>query len=318
MSPVRGLHHVTAVASSAQHNLDFYTAVLGMRLVKKSVNQDDPGTYHLFYADGAGTPGSDLTFFPWAHLRRGRQGPGLATQVALAVPPGSLGFYAARLERAGFESSAVGERFEEETLLTRDPDGLPLALVEASSEQGFVPWESGPVPAAQQVRRIHAVRLEVDDLDGTVGFLADGLGFELTGEEDGWVRFVVPSQDGGSGKLVDVRASDDAPRGLQGAGTVHHVAFRVADLAEMEKVRTRVAALGRGPTPVIDRFWFRSVYFQEPGRVLFELATDGPGFSVDESLDALGERLVLPPWLESDREAIEARLPRLETPEYAG
>lgn len=316
MTDVNGIHHVTAIAGDAQENLDFYAGVLGMRLVKRSVNQDDPGTYHLFYADGAGRPGSDLTFFPWPRLRQGRQGPGLATEVALAVPEDSLAYWGERLRRLGADPGAIETRFGERVLPLTDPHGLPLALVETDDDRHFTSWSDSPVSADRQVRRIHSVRMQLEDVSGTAAFLRDVFEFPEVASESGWTRYAAPEQGsmsgaGGSGRIVDLRGASDSPRGLQGAGTVHHVAWRVADEEVLGRVRDRVAEARLGPTPHIDRFWFRSVYFQEPGRVLFELATDGPGFTVDEELASLGESLILPPWLEPRRDEIEAMLPPL-------
>lgn len=316
MSQLGGIHHVTAIAGDAQENLDFYTGVLGMRLVKRSVNQDAPGTYHLFYADAAGHPGTDLTFFPWPDMPPARPGIGLATEVALAVPPGSLDYWADRLGQRGVAVGAAEERRGERTLPVTDPHGLPLALVETRDARPFAPWERGPVPVERQVRGLHAVRLWQRDLALTAEFLVDVLGFAALGAEDGWHRFGVAG--GGSGAHLDIREIRDGERGAWGAGGIHHVAWRVADEQAELAVRARVEAARRRPTEVIDRFWFRSVYFLEPGGVLFELATDGPGFGVDEDASALGERLVLPPWLEPQRAAIEAGLPPLRTARGAG
>jgi glyoxalase family protein len=312
VTDVHGLHHVTAIAADPQQNLDFYVGVLGMRLVKRSVNQDDPGTYHFFYADATGHPGSDLTFFPWPRLPSGRQGTGLTTEVSLAVPRDTLEFWRERLTRAGRTPGAVVERFGERVLAFTDPDGLPLRLVETADPRDFTPWDAGPVAADIQVRGLHAVRLLEQGLEGTGTVLTDVLGFALLGEEGGWRRYGVAG--GGSGKVLDVRIAADGPRGRMGTGTVHHIAFRVADDAAQHAVRARVQAAGLEPTPVIDRFWFRSVYFREPGGVLFELATDGPGFAVDEDPAHLGEHLVLPPWLEPQREAITAALAPVRPP----
>jgi glyoxalase family protein len=310
---VLGMHHVTAIAGNAQENLDFYQGLLGMRLVKRSVNQDDPATYHLFYADAVGHPGSDLTFFPWAHMPPGRPGAGLIAEVALAVPPDSLGWWRERLAKAGARLGERVERFGEPALTLTDPHGLSLALVETGDARDFTPWPGGPVPEAVQIRGLHAVRLNEHDLGRTAGVLQDVLGYEAAGDEDGWRRFAVDG--GGSGRVLDVMQAPGAPRGHWGVGTVHHVAFRVPDDAVQAATRRKVEGAGLRPTPVIDRFWFRSVYFLEPGGVLFELATDGPGFGVDEDLAHLGRRLVLPPWLEPERQAIEAALPKLRDPE---
>jgi glyoxalase family protein len=308
MANIGGIHHVTAIAGDAQENLDFYTGVLGLRLVKRSVNQDATDTYHLFYADADGHPGADLTFFPWPELPSGRRGIGLTNEVSLAVQHDTLGWWTERLSRAGIQTPAPEVRFGERTLPFADPHGLHLALVETADPREFTAWRRSTVPEAFQVRGIHGVRVHERDLISSGGFLEEGMGFSRLGEESGWHRF--GPGGGGSGRFLDVRETTE-PRGEWGVGAVHHVAWRVADDASQQRARTDVIAAGARPTPPIDRFWFRSVYFKEPGGVLFELATDGPGFAVDESPDALGEYLVLPPWLEGQRAAIEAALPRL-------
>jgi glyoxalase family protein len=314
MRSVTGLHHITAISGPAQENLDFYSGVLGLRLVKRSVNQDDPGTYHLFYADAEGRAGTDLTFFPWAHLAPPRKGIGMGVETALAVPPGSLEFWGRRLQRYGAKTGAVDTRFGERALPVVDPHGFELVLVETPDAltRPFTPWDESPVEAAQQIRGLHGARLLERELAPTESFLRDVLGFTLAAQEGDWHRYVV--EGGGSGKYVDVREQPDGRRGAWGVGAIHHLAWRVDDDAHQAEVRTRVEAAGRRPTPVIDRFWFKSVYFLEPGGVLFELATDGPGFGVDEDMKHLGESLVLPPWLESQRGAIEQALPRIEYP----
>jgi glyoxalase family protein len=312
MTEITGLHHITAIAGGAQENLDFYAGVLGMRLVKRSVNQDDPGTYHLFYADAAGSPGADLTFFPWQRPAPGRVGHGLSTGTALAVPPDSLAYWADRLARHGVATGSVEARFGERALALTDPHGLSLALVETSDAREWAPWHRSPVPVTAQIRGLHGARLHERELAATAAFLVDVLGFTAIGEDRGWRRFGV--HGGGSGRHVDVLETPDAPRGAWGTGAVHHVAWRVADEAAALAVRARVSAARRRPTPVIDRFWFRSVYFMEPGGALFELATDGPGFTVDEELATLGEQLILPPWLEARRTEIEGVLPPLRDP----
>lgn len=313
MTSVHGLHHITAISGPAQENLDFYAGVLGMRLVKKSVNQDDPGTYHLFYADEAGHPGTDLTFFPWPQMAPPRPGHGTAPEVSLAVPPGSLGFWGGRLEHYGVPTSSLAERFGERTLRVQDPHGLGLALVESASALGrpWSAWSGGPVAGEHQIRGLHGARMREQKLANTTAFLAAGLGFRLLATDGEWQRWGVA--DGGSGCWVDVAEAVGEPRGMWGVGAVHHLAWRVEDEAHQLAVRSQVEADAR-PTPVIDRFWFKSVYFKEPGGVLFELATDGPGFAVDEDPAHLGESLVLPPWLEGDRAAIEGALPELVTP----
>lgn len=315
---VHGIHHLTAIAGDPQTNLEFYTGVLGMRLVKRSVNQDDPGTYHFFYADAEGHPGTDLTFFPWPHAHRGRKGAGQIVEVALAVPPGSLAYWHERLLAHGVRPGPVESRFGESALPFEDPDGMGVALVESEGalQRPFTPWAAGPVPAAYQVRGVHSVRLWQRRLAPSARLLTEVLGFEAQGQEDGWHRFAV--EGGGPGCYVDIREVPGAPPGSWGPGVIHHVAWRVRDDAEQRQVRTRVEVAGCRPTPVIDRFWFKSVYFQEPGGVIYELATDGPGFAVDEERDRLGERLVLPPWLEPHRARIESALPPVALPWGAG
>ena len=305
MHGVNGLHHITAISGPAQENLDFYAGVLGMRLVKRSVNQDDPGTYHLFYADAAGTPGADLTFFPWAHSAPPRHGHGHAMEVSLDVPPGSLPFWAERLRRYGTTIGEPEMRFGQRVLALSDPHGLNVALVEGDAQRRFTPWDDSPVAPERQVRGLHGAQVWERDGAATARFLTSVLGFREAGVERGWTRFAC---DGGSG-VIDVRDAPEARRGAWGVGAIHHLAWRVDDEEHQAIVRTRVEAAGAQPTPVIDRFWFKSVYFKEPGGVLFELATDGPGFGVDEDAAHLGERLVLPPWLEPHRTTIEHALP---------
>ncbi len=308
--PVAGLHHITCICGDAQENLDFYAGVLGMRLVKRSVNQDDPGTYHLFYADAEGHPGTDLTFFPWPRMGPGRPGHGTAPEVALAVPPGTLERWGERLARYGTRPDAIVTRFGERTLPLADPHGLRLALVESASalRRAFSPWDASPVPAEQQIRGLHGARMRERELAATTHLLAQALGFRRLAAEGGWQRWAVG--DGGSGTWVDLAEAPDERRGAWGVGSVHHLAWRVEDDAHQLAVRRRLEGIAR-PTAVIDRFWFRSVYFLEPGGVLFELATDGPGFAVDEDPRHLGESLVLPPWLEPQRAEITAALPPL-------
>lgn len=311
MAPsTHGIHHVTAIAGDARENLDFYTGVLGMRLVKRSVNQDAPETYHLFYADGEGRPGTDLTFFPWPEMGPAVKGAGLAVEVGFSVATGSLGYWAERLAAAGVALGSPERRFGDAALTFQDPHGLELALTETAAPLDTAPWRGSPVPERHQLRGFHAVRLRERDLATTARFLTRGLGLVAAGEEDGWHRFAAAG--GGAGRLVEVREVPGGRRGAWGTGGIHHVAFRVDDDAEQLALRRRVAAAGASPTAVIDRFWFRSVYFREPGGVLFELATEGPGFTVDESSETLGERLILPPWLEPERARIEAALPPLE------
>jgi glyoxalase family protein len=318
MERVNGLHHITAIAGPAQENLDFYAGVLGMRLVKKSVNQDDPGTYHLFYADAEGHPGADLTFFPWAELAPPRLGHGLAVEVSLEVAAGSLGYWGQRLEQYGAPVGSVEQRFADRVLPLVDPHGLKLALVESgtTAPRRFTPWDGSPVPEDKQIRGLYGAQIWEREAERTTAFLTTVLGFEHLGTEKGWTRYGFQ----GAAGVVDLRDAPEARRGAWGVGSVHHLAWRVEDETHQLEMRARVESAGAHPTPVIDRFWFKSVYFKEPGGVLFELATDGPGFAVDEDPAHLGEALILPPWLEPARHRIEQVLPpvTLRTPKPAG
>lgn len=309
---VHGIHHVTCFCGDAQENLDFYVRVMGMRLAKRSVNQDDPGVYHLFYTDAEGTPGTDLTFFPWPQMAPGRLGTGMTTEVSFAVPPESLDYWQKRLEEHGVKVSDIETRFGEPSMTFQDPHGLPLALVETYGDRPFVPWNRSTVPEEFQLRGFHSVAFWQQKLEPTADVLTGVMDFTFLGEENGWHRYSVDK--GGPGNLVDIKVLPDQPGGRWGQGTVHHVAWRTRDDEEELGVRERVQAAGLHPTELIDRFWFKSVYFREPGNVLFELATDGPGFAIDEDPERLGESLILPPWLEPKREAIEKLLPPLTLP----
>lgn len=314
MRSVTGLHHVTAIAGPAQENLDFYAGVLGMRLVKRSVNQDDPATYHLFYADAEGRPGTDLTFFPWSHMAPSRDGHGLSSEVSLAIPAGSLSYWGQRLAHHGVTTDPVDRRFGRAVIPVIDPHGLRVALVESDEAEArpFTPWDHSPVPAERQIRGLEGARLVERELAPTTAFLTGVLGFERIGIEGAWHRYGV--NGGGSGAYIDLQEVPQSRRGAWGVGSIHHLAWRVDDAAHQLALRERIETSGRRPTPVIDRFWFQSVYFLEPGGVLFELATDGPGFAVDEDPAHLGESLVLPPWLEPNRSQIESVLPALQMP----
>jgi len=308
----RGIHHVTAIARDPQANVDFYAGVLGLRLVKRTVNFDDPGTYHLYYGDATGRPGTILTFFPWPLARRGTRGTGQATVTALSVPEGSLGFWRARLRVREVAHDGPVRRFDEGVLTLLDPDGLKLELVAHAGAGETEPWAGGPVPAEHAIRGFHGVTLAEQGYEATAELLSRSLGFELAGEAGNRFRFAAAGD--GPGRVVDVLCSPDLPPGRVAAGTVHHVAFRAAD--DADQLARREALVGRGldVTPVLDRQYFRSIYFREPGGVLFEIATDPPGFTLDEAPGELGSALRLPPWLEPHRERIEAALPPLATP----
>ncbi len=311
---VHGLHHVTAIAGDPQANLNFYSGVMGMRLVKKSVNQDVPDTYHLFYADSVGTPGTDLTFFPWPDMEPARLGVGFAVEVSFVVRKGSFPYWQERFKKEGVSFDAIETRFGEQVLPFSDPHGLRLSLVETDSERPFVPWADSPVPPEHQLRGMHSVRLWERNKRFTEVLLTQVMGFKAIGMENDWYRYGVEA--GGSGQIVEIKEMPAKRErlGQWGTGGVHHVAWRVKDEAEQLAVRGQLEAVGLRPTEQIDRFWFRSVYFREPGGTLFELATDGPGFDRDEDQAHLGERLILPPWLESHRAQIEVALQPLVMP----
>ncbi len=306
-----GIHHVTAISGEPQRNVDFYVGVLGLRLVKKTVNFDDPTTYHLYYGDGRANPGSIMTFFPWAGAPLGLQGTGQLTVTTFSVPASSLGYWTERLVEHGVRFEKPAGRFGETVLNFADPDGMRLEIV-ASSDDAREPWEDGPVPAAHAVLGFHHVTLSEREPGRTAKLMTGTLGFRAVEEGDGRYRF--EAGEGGPGNLVDVVDGSNDSRGRMGVGTVHHVAFRVPDEERQLELREEVASLGYNVTPVLDRNYFRSIYFREPGGVLFEVATDPPGFAVDEDPEHLGEHLKLPPWLEPRRAELEEALPPLRVP----
>ena len=317
MTSVLGIHHVTAIAGDPQRNLDFYVGLLGLRFIKRTVNFDDPQTYHFYFADETGTPGSVLTFFPWPGARRGRQSAGQVAVTAFAVSPAALGFWVERLVRHSvpFEGPTKREvgAATERVLAFRDHDGLMLEIVAHASAETRPAWRGAPgIDAAHAIRGFHSVTLWEEKHDATERLLIDTLGFRAVGEDQTTRRYAVG--DGGAGTLVDVREIGGFAGGAGGSGIVHHVAFRAADDAAQLAIREQVVAAGPTPTPVIDRTYFHSVYFHEPGGVLFEIATDGPGFAIDEPIEHLGERLMLPPQYESYRPQIEAVLPPIHLP----
>jgi len=298
-----GLHHVTAIAGAPQRNIDFYVKGLGLRLVKKTVNFDDPGTYHLYYGDDAGRPGSLLTFFPWTGISSGRPGSGQSTSTAFSVPAGSLGWWADHFRALGVDSTLASKSSDEERLSLRDPDGLQLDLVASSTVDPRNPWDSASVPAEYAVRGQHSSVLTVADPTGTVEVLTRDLGMRVLSETGDRIR--VGAGDGAAGNIVDIIADPKGQVGLTAGGSVHHIAFRVPDKTTQEKWRAELVDRGYGVTAILDRQYFTSIYFREPGGVLFEIATDTPGFDIDEPLLELGRSLKLPPWLEPSRDQIE-------------
>ena len=314
MSSVLGIHHVTAIASDPQRNLDFYAGFLGLRLVKRTVNFDDPETYHLYYGDETGTPGSIMTFFPWPGARRGAQGSGQVAVTAFSVLPGAIGFWVERLVRHNVRFEGPSRRGSgadgEQVLAFTDHDGLMLEIVGHPGSEARPAWDGAPgIPVEYAVHGFHGVTLWVESHDPTERVLADTLGFRALREDGTTRRYAIG--DSAPGTLVDVREIGGFGRGVQGAGTVHHVAFAVPDDEAQVAVRARAEAALMRPTPVIDRNYFHSVYFREPGGVLFELATRTPGFTIDEPVEHLGESLKLPPQYEPHRAQIEAVLPRI-------
>ena len=310
-----GVHHVTAIADDPQENVDFYAGVLGLRLVKKTVNFDDPGSYHLYYGDAVGNPGTIMTFFSWPGAPRGRIGTGQVSATSFTVPEDSLGYWTERLIQHGVRFERPEKRFDETVLAFNDPDGLAIELVARPARDGGDPWEQSPVPPEHAIRGIAGVTLSERSAEVTMDLLVTLLGFEKAEEEDERTRYLTTSS---GGSFADVREQPDRSAGLTSVGTVHHVAWRAPDEATQKEWREEVSDRGLNVTHVLDRQYFRSIYFREPGGILFEIATDPPGFTVDEDPDHLGESLKLPPWLEKDRERIERVLPPVHTPRQKG
>lgn len=311
---LHGLHHVTAITANAARNVAFYTQLLGMRLVKKTVNQDDTSAYHLFYADANGSPGTDLTFFDWPNTAPNQNGSGSISRVALRVEDHeALNWWAQRLNNAGVPCHSATEENGNQVLRFMDPEGLELELNIDGGLPGGIPWYQSPVPSTIGIRGLHAVTLMTNDLEPLKEVLTQVLGFQLVSQntpasaaDHRLAVFAVG--DGGPGAEVRVESAPDLLPGRQGYGGVHHVAFRTPNNEEQLAWQQRIAHAGLNVTPVIDRYYFKSIYFRVPGGILFEVATDGPGFTADEEVEHLGERLALPPFLEPRRAQIEARL----------
>jgi glyoxalase family protein len=307
-----GMHHVTAIASYPQRNLDFYSSVLGLHLVKLTVNFDDPGSYHFYFGDEIGRPGSILTFFPWPGSRAGRRGTGQAAQVSFRVGPGALPYWQDRLVRHEVTVDRPAERFNEPLLSFMDPDGLLVELIERDDNDGPDPWQEGIVEAEYAIRGLHSVTLFERNAARTAEFLTEVLGFQAGESKGSRGRFL--SSRMGAGNSIDVVDMPSVPAGLTGAGTVHHVALRAETAEQQLEWRSRIIDAGLTVTPVLDRQYFQSIYFREPGGTLFEIATDLPGFAIDEPAAGLGMELKLPPWLEAQRAEIVNELPRLRLP----
>jgi len=310
---VSGIHHVTAIAGDPQANMDFYTGILGLHLVKVTVNYDDPQTYHLYYGDELGHPGTILTFFPWPGAPRGRTGTGQVTGIAFTIPDASLGFWADRLKAHKVEYTGPGHRFDEEVIGLRDADGLQLELVATTNAPAPNLRPDGPVPGEYAIRGFQGVTAAVEGYERTAGLLTATLGLRQAGELGNRFRFAVGET--GAPEFVDLLCLPSGPRGRVAVGTVHHIAWRTPNDESQRTWRDKIARLGYNVTPIIDRTYFHSIYFREPAGVLFEIATDPPGFEVDEPSDQLGRRLTLPSWLEISRSELAESLPAIRGPE---
>ncbi|MCC5912779.1 MAG: ring-cleaving dioxygenase [Balneolaceae bacterium] len=306
---MKGIHHISIIAGNPQVNAEFYVKTLGLRLVLKTVNQDDPSTYHLFYANGAGAPGSSITFFPWPLATPAQYGTGETTSVSFSIPEGSAGYWKERFDdlEIGYKP---GTLFGRKIIRFRDPDGLPLTLVEDSRAQNVEGWKDSTVPEEHSIRGFWGATFTLSETESTVRILTEVLGFTKTDEQG---DLTLLTTDAPIGQSIVLMKSDTFMPGRSGKGTVHHVAFRTRDEAELEEFREIIEEMGLHPTGIIDRHVFKSVYYKTPGGVLFEMATDGPGYlSVAEDESELGEKLFLPPWLEKDRDRIEQNLQPIE------
>lgn len=306
---ILGLHHITAIAANAQRNFDFYTKMLGLRLVKKTVNFDDPGTYHFYYGNRQGTPGTILTFFPWQNIAQGHDGIGMATDIAYAVPANSLDAWKQRLASFSIAIKEEGKRFGEPFISFKDPDGLNITLIEPAKADTREPWQTAEVKADMATRGFHSTTLSLRRIDGTASVLTDIFGYRLLSKEGNRYRYATDAVENAG--IIDLLELPDGKPGYNAAGTNHHIAFRVADDTIQMKFREKIISKGLQITPKIDRDYFYSLYFREPGGVLFEIATDNPGFTVDEPLDQLGSDLKLPKQYEPMRADIEKELPVL-------
>lgn len=306
---ILGIHHITAIAGEAQRNYDFYTKVLGLRLVKKTVNFDDPGTYHFYYGNENGTPGTILTFFPWTHVKPGRVGTGMATDIGYAVPKGSLDFWSKHFEKYQVRFGQIDEQFGEQILRFEDPDGLRIQLIEPKVEDTRAPWETSEINKDVALKGFHSIVLTLRNIKPTASILTDIFGYKLLQQDGNRYRFVTDTIENAA--IVDLVEEPEVAHGLVAGGTNHHVAFRVKNDEILMRFHDKIASAGYNITPKIDRNYFFSLYFREPGGVLFELATDNPGFSVDEPVNELGTGLKLPGQYEAERATIEKVLPKL-------
>ncbi|HEU4443528.1 MAG TPA: ring-cleaving dioxygenase [Nitrososphaeraceae archaeon] len=321
---VQGIHHVTSIASDPQRNIDFYAKILGLRLVKVTVNFDDPTTYHLYYGDELGRPGTILTFFPWPNAPKGRRGNGQAVATSFSIPENATDFWMDRFKHEGIGFTNPSTRFggNEQVITFYDPDGLELELVahKSASHKNNNIWKNSPIPFEYAIRGFYSVTLAVEGYERTASVLTKQLGFQPTHKEGSRFRYEITRNDNndndkeGPGSIVDVLCLPYSPPGSMGVGTVHHVAWRTPTDKQQTILRRDILKQGYNATPVIDRIYFHSVYFREPGGVLFEIATNPPGFAIDEEKEELGNHLMLPPWLEPDRKGLEKILPKINLP----
>ena len=314
MAGIPGIHHVTCITGDVQKCVDFYVGVLGLRFVKKSINQDLPDTYHIYFGDYLGTPGTAMTFFGWPTWPKQRAGSGQVTTVAFQAPRGSLDFWSARLKKLGIDHQRTA-RFDADTLVLRDPDGIQIELVGVADDARWEPWAEAPVGREHAIRGFHSVALTLAEAAASVELLTATMGFRQVDRAGNRTRFETGA--GGPHAILDVIESPEGPVGEESIGTVHHVAWRTPDSQAQVRWREALLDAGRNVTPVIDRWYFKSIYYREPGGVLYEIATDGPGFTVDEPPDRLGTTLSLPPWFQVRRDRLDEILPPIVVPTTA-
>ena len=302
----KGIHHISIISGEAQRNADFYVNTLGLRMVLKSVNQDDPGSYHLFYANKNGDPGSSITFFPWPKAVKAEYGAGETVAIAFSVPESSIEFWKDHFEKLNIPQKEVFERFGKKVLPFFDPDGLPLELVEDSLSEDIEAWEKSSIPSDYQIRGFWSATLRINEFEGTQNILEEVLGFKVAESDENFKRLSTESPLGHS---IILEKTDQPINNRTGRGSVHHVAFRAKDEEQLEVMRKKVMDMGLNPTEILDRHIFKSVYYRTPGGVLFEMATDGPGYGIAHHSDEeMGKKLFLPPWLEEKRDQIENKL----------
>lgn len=312
INKILGIHHITAMASDAQRNVDFYVSVLGLRFVKKSINQDAPDVYHLYYGDEAGSPGTAMTFFPFGRASRGIRGNGEISRVGFSVPTASKDFWIDHLTKKMIAFSALERKYDNDIITFLDPDGMIIELVFSDKQTLRFPWKQGPIPVEHAIRNFFGVTMNFASLEASAAVLKDVLGFKSVLHNGNNHRFSIGEESDEA--AIDVIVNPTIPFAHQSAGSVHHIAWRVKDYSAHEEWRQWVDQNGLSPTEIIDRFYFHSIYFREPGGILYEIATDNPGFTVDETIEELGTHLMLPPWYEIHRQKIEQALTPISIP----